>query len=202
MSLWLHASALVLASQSSSRHAILAAAEIPHDIDPAQVDERLIEQRAAGGNAAEVAGLLAREKALVVSARRSGALVLGADQTLAADGRRFSKPIDRASAREQLLYLRDRTHELYSAIALVRDATVLFEHHEIARLTMRAFSEAFLDAYLDVVGGAAAGSVGGYQLEKAGIQLFARVEGDHFVILGLPLLALLEYLRREGLLLE
>jgi septum formation protein len=202
MALWLGGRVLVLASASESRHAILHAVGIPHEIEPAQIDERRIEQRATTGNASEVAGLLAREKALAVSTHRPGALVLGADQTLAAGGRRFSKPTDRATAREQLLFLRHRTHELHSAIAIVRDNLMLFEHCEVARLSMREFSETFLEAYLDVIGIAATASVGAYQLEKAGIQLFERIEGDHFVILGLPLLALLQFLRREGLLLE
>ena len=202
MGLWIGPGVLVLASKSESRHAILQAAGIPHEVEPADIDERLVEQRAGGGHAAQVAELLAREKARVTSARRPGALVLGADQTLALGERRFSKPRDRASAREQLLLLRQRTHELHSAIALARDGRLLFEHREVARLTMRSFSEAFLEAYLDAVGGASATSVGGYQLERAGIQLFERIEGDHFVILGLPLLALLQFLRREGVLME
>jgi nucleoside triphosphate pyrophosphatase len=202
MSLWLGGSPLVLASKSESRHIILHAAGIPHEVDPAHIDERLLEQRAATCDASEVAELLAREKALVVSARHPGALVLGADQTLAVGERRFSKPTNRASAREQLVFLRHRTHELHSAIAIARDSLILFEHREVARLTMREFSEAFLEAYLDVVGSAATASVGSYQLEKAGIQLFERIEGDHFVILGLPLLTLLQFLRREGLLME
>jgi septum formation protein len=202
MGLWIIPGVLVLASRSESRHAILQAAGIPHEVEPADVDERLVERRAGAGHAAQVAELLAREKARVVSARRPGALVLGADQTLALGERRLSKPRDRASAREQLLLLRQRTHELHSAIALARDGRLLFEHCEVARLTMRKFSEAFLEAYLDAVGGASATSVGGYQLERAGIQLFERIEGDHFVTLGLPLLALLQFLRREGVLME
>jgi septum formation protein len=201
MSLWLGVRPLVLASQSESRHAILHAVGIPHEIEPARIDERLVEQRATTCNAAQAAELLAREKALAVSARRPGALVLGADQTLAAGERRFSKPTNRANAREQLAFLRDRTHELHSAIAVARDNLILFEHREVARLTLRDFSEAFLETYLDAVGSAVTASVGGYQLEKAGIQLFERIEGDHFVILGLPLLALLRFLRREGFLL-
>jgi septum formation protein len=200
MTLWLGVAPLVLASQSKSRHAILQAAGISHEIEPAQIDERVVEQRAATRNAAQVAELLAREKALAVSARRPGALVLGADQTLAVGERRFSKPTSRATAREQLAFLRHRTHELHTAIAVARDNFMLFEHREVARLAMREFSEAFLEAYLDVVGDAVTASVGGYQLEKAGVQLFERIEGDHFVILGLPLLALLQFLRREGLL--
>jgi septum formation protein len=202
MALWLGGSTLVLASQSESRHAILQAAGIPHEVEPAQIDERRIEQRPPAGNASEVAELLAREKALAVSARRPGALVLGADQTLAAGKYRFSKPTDRATAREQLIHLRRRTHELHSAIAIARDSLMVFEHREVARLTMREFSEAFLEAYLDGIADAAMASVGGYQLEKVGIQLFERIEGDHFVILGLPLLALLRFLRREGLLMD
>jgi septum formation protein len=202
MGLWIAPARLVLASRSESRHAILQAAGIPHEVEPADIDERLIEARAGTDDVALVAELLAREKALAVSARRPGALVLGADQTLALGERRFSKPTDRTSAREQLLLLRDRTHELHCAIAVVRNEKVLFEHREVAQLTMRSFSEAFLNAYLDAVGSAAAGSVGGYQLEKVGIQLFERVVGDHFVILGLPLLALLQFLRRDGALVE
>jgi septum formation protein len=201
MPLWLGGSPLVLASRSESRHAILTAAGIPHEIEPADIDERRIEQQSAV-TAAEVACLLARAKARAVSAQRPDALVLGADQTLAVGTRLFSKPLDRAAARAQLLLLRGHTHELHSGIAIVRDQVVLFEHHEVARLAMRAFSEAFLDAYLDMVGAAAQASVGAYQLEKIGIQLFERIEGDHFVILGLPLLALLQFLRRQGLLME
>jgi septum formation protein len=201
MALWKSGSTLVLASRSKSRHAVLNAAGIPHEIEPADIDERRIEQH-AGASAAEVAQVLAREKALVVSARRPGVLVLGADQTLAVGSHRFSKPTDRAAARAQLLCLRQQTHELHSAIAVTRNNTILFQHHEVARLTMRAFTDEFLETYLDAVGVAVTVSVGGYQLEKLGIQLFDRIEGDHFVILGLPLLPLLEFFRREGLLME
>src|SRR5437868_3786362 len=109
--------------------------------------------------------------------------------------RRFSKPADRAGARRQLAALRGQTHELHSAVALVRGSSVLFEHREVARLTMRSFSDEFLEAYLDAAGTAVTASVGGYQLEKVGIQLFERIEGDHFTILGLPVLPLLEFLR-------
>ncbi len=198
MPLWLADQPLVLASKSAIRHAILREAGIPVEVRPADIDERTIEQQATTRDAGEVAALLARAKARTVAARLPGRLVLGADQTLALGERRFSKPADRAAVREQLNALAGRTHELHSAIALVREQTILFEHREVARLTMRAFSERFLDAYLDTVGAAATASVGGYQLEKAGIQLFERIEGDHFVILGLPLLALLRYARNAG----
>lgn len=198
MPLWLADQPLVLASKSAIRHAILREAGLPVEVRPADIDERTIEQQATTRDAGEVAALLARAKARTVAARLPGRLVLGADQTLALGERRFSKPADRAAVREQLNALAGRTHELHSAIALVREETILFEHREVARLTMRAFSERFLDAYLDTVGAAATASVGGYQLEKAGIQLFERIEGDHFVILGLPLLALLRYARNAG----
>jgi len=197
MGLWLDGSTLVLASRSESRHAVLAAAGIPHQIDPADIDERKVE-REAGTHPAAVARVLAREKALVVAARHPGALVLGADQTLALGSRRFSKPPGKAAAREQLHALRRQTHALHSAIAVARDSTVLFEHDEAAHLTMRGFSDVFLDAYLDAVGIAASATVGAYQLEKIGIQLFERIEGDPFVILGLPLLPLLQFLRCQG----
>jgi septum formation protein len=201
MTFWKGGGTLVLASRSESRHVVLSAAGIPHDVEPADIDERRIEQY-AGTSAAETAQVLAREKALVVSVRRPGALILGADQTLAVGTHRFSKPTDRAAARGQLLRLRQQTHELHSAIAVARNNDILFQHREVARLTMRAFTDAFLETYLDAVGAAATASVGGYQLERLGIQLFDRIEGDHFVILGLPLLPLLEFFRREGLLME
>jgi septum formation protein len=198
MPLWLAGDPLVLASRSAIRHAILRDAGVPVEVQPADIDERTIEQRSAARDAGELAAMLAREKAQTIAARLSGRLVLGADQTLALGERRFSKPTDRASAREQLEALRGRTHELHTAIALVREDKVLFEHREVARLTMRAFSDRFLEAYLDAMGTSVTASVGGYQLERAGIQLFERIEGDHFVILGLPLMALLQYIRQAG----
>jgi nucleoside triphosphate pyrophosphatase len=200
MPLWLADRPLVLASKSAVRHAVLRDAGIPVEIVPADIDERGIEQQAGTRDPGEVATLLAREKARAIAARLPGRLVLGADQTLALGSRRFSKPPDIAAARDQLKVLRGQTHALHSAIALVRDGTVLFEQCEVARLVMRDFSDQFLDAYLDVMGAAVTTSVGAYQLEKAGIQLFERIEGNHFVILGLPLFALLAFLRRERLL--
>jgi septum formation protein len=200
MPLWRADRPLVLASRSAIRQAILREAAIPVELAPADLDERALEQRADAADAGEVAAVLARAKAQAVAARQPGRLVLGADQTLALGARLFSKPSDRTAAREQLAALRGSTHELHTAIALARDDAVVLEHREVARLTMRAFTDRFLDSYLDLMGEAVTTSVGGYQLEKAGIQLFERIEGDHFVILGLPLLALLRYLRREGLL--
>jgi septum formation protein len=198
MPLWLADRPLVLASKSEIRRALLADAGIPIEVSPADINERGIEQRAATRDAGDIALILARGKAQAVAARLPARLVLGADQTLALGQRRFSKPSDRAAARDQLKALCGQTHELHTAIALARDGEIVFEHREVARLTMRAFSDAFLESYLDAVGGAATASVGGYQLEKAGIQLFERIDGDHFVILGLPLTALLRYLRQVG----
>lgn len=198
MPLWLADRSLVLASKSAVRHAMLCEAGLAVEIQPADIDERAIEQRAATSDPGEVAALLAREKARAIADRLPDRLVLGADQTLALGERRFSKPTDRAAAREQLKVLRGKTHELHTAVALRRAGAVLFEHREVARLTMRPFSDEFLEAYLDAMGVAVTTSVGGYQLEKAGIQLFERIDGDHFVILGLPLLALLRFLRHEG----
>ncbi len=200
MTLWLAAQPLVLASQSTIRRTVLEAAGIPLETRPADIDERGIEARAGVIGPGEAAALLAREKALAVGGAMPGRLVLGADQTLALGERRFSKPKDRAGARAQLTNLRGATHALHSALAVARDGVVLFEHVDAAHLTMRGFSDDFLERYLDAVGDAATKSVGGYQLEGVGIQLFERVEGSHFTILGLPLLALLDWLRREMLL--
>jgi septum formation protein len=198
MPLWLAEAPLVLASSSASRRAVLAGAGIPLEVVPADIDERAIEAGAAPAGPADIAALLAREKARAVAARRPGRLVLGADQTLALGDRLFAKPVDVAAARAQLLVLRGATHALHSGLALVRDGAVVFEQRETARLTMRDFSDRFLDAYLAAAGAAVTASVGAYQVERTGIQLFERIEGDHFTILGLPLLGLLGFLRREG----
>jgi septum formation protein len=198
MALWLGATPLVLASASAVRRAVLEAAGIPVEVQPAAVDERAVEAREQPADAAAVAALLAREKARAVATAAPGRLVFGADQTLALGARRFSKPRDRAGAREQLQALGGKTHMLHSAVAIARDRAVLFEHSEVARLTMRSLSEPFLDAYLDAAGAAVTATVGAYQVERLGIHLFARIDGDHFTILGLPLLPVLGFLRQEG----
>jgi septum formation protein len=198
MALWLAADSLVLASRSVARRTLLQAAGIAVELKPADLDERSVEANALSQGPAAIAAFLARQKAAAVAALCPGRLVLGADQTLALGARRFSKPVDRASARAQLAALCGRTHELHSAIAFVQDATVLFEHVDTARLTMRSFSQRFLDHYLDEVGTAATASVGAYQIEGPGIQLFERIDGDYFTILGLPLLPALDFLRQRG----
>jgi len=199
MRLWLAEQPLVLASRSEARGKILAAAGLPFEVRPAELDERAVEAELNPPDAAAAARLLARAKAEAVAKTAPGRLVLGADQTLARGDQRFSKPADRAEAAEQLRALRGRTHELHSALALVNGGAVLYSHVDTARLTMRDFSDAFLDDYLDMMGNHALASVGGYQLEGIGIHLFERVEGDYFTILGLPLLPLLAFLREKGL---
>jgi len=199
MSLW-RAEPLVLASKSSVRRALLEAAGIPLTIEPAAIDERAIESsKAASASAANVALLLAREKALEVARRRSKSTVLGADQTLALGARRLSKPANALAAREQLKVLSGKTHELHAAVAVAQSGEIVFETVATARLTVRPLSESFLDAYLAAAGERVSSSVGAYQLERLGVHLFERVEGDHFTILGLPLLPLLAYFRSAGL---
>jgi septum formation protein len=198
MALWLAEEPLVLASRSKIRQTLLEAAGIPVDMRPADLDERGLEAAAAAETPGAVAALLAREKAATVGKLNPGRLTLGADQVLALGNERFAKPADRAAARVQLGALRGRTHELHSAIAFVQNTDVLFEHVGVARLTMRNFTERCLDDYLEAIGSAAYRSVGGYQLEGLGIQLFDRVDGDYFTVLGLPLLAALGFLRRQG----
>jgi septum formation protein len=196
MPLWLLPQPLVLASQSAARRTLLLGAGIPIEVVPAAIEEREFSERA--GSARAVAALLAHEKARAVAKRLPGRIVAGADQVLILEDQLFSKPADRVAARAQLRILRGRSHELHSAIAVVRAGAVVFEHREVARLTMRAFSDEFLERYLDAAGSAITQSVGGYQVERAGIQLFERVEGDYFTILGLPLMPLLAFFRREG----
>ena len=200
MPFWRERDPLVLASRSSARRALLEAAGIPLQLHPADLDERALERGASLAPGA-VAQFLSREKAAAVSRARPGRLVLAADQVASLGAQRFSKPADRAMARAQLSMLSGRSHELHSAITFAQDETVLFEHVEVARLTMRPLSEAFLDAYLDAAGSAVTASVGAYQVEGLGIQLFERIEGDYFTVLGLPLIPVLDFLRRRGCLL-
>ena len=197
MPLWLEPQPLVLASRSDVRGKILAAAGLRFEIRSSVVDERAIEAQAGINDPVDVARHLAHAKANAVAASLPGRVVLGADQTLARGAKRFTKPADSSVASEQLRDLRGRTHELHSALALVRDGTLLFSCVDTARLTMRNFSDRYLKEYLDLAGNAALKSVGGYQLEGIGIHLFERVEGDYFTILGLPLLPLLAYLRQD-----
>jgi septum formation protein len=200
MTLWRGKEPLVLASQSKARQILLANAGIKFESDPAEIDERAVQATSGLSAPGDIASLLAREKARVVSVRRQGRYVVGADQTLALGTRIFNKPSGRAKAADQLRALSGHCHELHAAVAVARDEKLLFEHVSIARMTMRRLSDAEIGSYLDEAGDTVTSSVGAYQLEGLGIHLFERIEGDHFTILGLPLLALLAFLRGEHLL--
>ena len=191
---------LILASASPSRAALLTAAGLPIHIEPADLDEAKVKDdgRAAGHSVAQIAARLACEKAKKISAQQPDAWVIGADQMLDCDGDWLDKPADMAGAAETLRRLRGKTHELVTSVSVVRSAQEHWAHTDRARLTMRSYSDAFQQAYLDAVGPAALTSVGAYQLEGRGSQLFERIEGDYFTILGLPLLPLLDFLRQQG----
>jgi septum formation protein len=200
MTLWRGKDSLTLASQSRARQTLLANAGISFEAVPADIDERAVQQASSLTTPGDIAALLAREKALWVSSRQPGKYIVGADQTLALGDRLFSKPAGRAQAAEQLRALAGRAHELHSAVAVARDGKILFADISMARMTMRPLDEAGIDAYLEAAGEAVTSSVGAYQLEGLGVHLFERIEGDHFTILGLPLLPLLAFLRSERLL--
>ncbi|MBY0562688.1 MAG: Maf family protein [Hyphomonadaceae bacterium] len=190
---------LILASGSAARRAILTAAGVPFSVRPPALDEEALKAslREAGLPPREQALRLAAEKALSIS-RQSDGLVIGADQMLALDNVVFDKPADVDAAREQLRRLRGRAHVLLTAVVLAEGDAVVWRRVDEPKLTMRSFSDAFLDYYIDRVGEAALKSVGAYQIEGLGAQLFDNVEGDHFSIMGLPLLPLLDFLRARG----
>lgn len=193
---------LVLASASATRAAMLRAAGVAFEVDPGAVDEAEVKaaMRADGASPGDVAEALAELKARGVSARHPDALVIGADQMLACGGAWFDKPADRDAARKQLQRLSGAQHELVSAAVIVRDGTRIWHATRRARLSMRVLSDGFLDAYLDACGNDVTGSVGAYRLEALGAQLFVEIEGDHFTVLGLPLLPLLAFLRERAVL--
>jgi septum formation protein len=199
MGLWRSKSPLILASQSAARKMLLANAGLEFKAITADIDERGIQAASRLSAPREIGLLLACEKAKAVSVHHPGSYVIGADQTLALGDRLFNKPAGRAQAMTQLRELAGKSHELNSAVAVARDGQIIFEDVAVARMTMRQMSEPELSAYLDVAGDAVTSSVGAYQLEGVGIHLFERIEGDHFTILGLPLLPLLAFLRRERL---
>lgn len=193
---------VILASGSSIRAQLLRGAGLDFTVETAPVDEAEIRLalHAEGVSAGETATALAEAKALRVSRKRPGALVIGCDQMLDCNGVWFEKPADRDHARAHLQALRGRDHTLSSGIVVARGGQRVWDHLSTARLTMRPLSEDFIEAYLDAAGEAALSSVGAYQLEGLGAQLFSRIEGDYFTILGLPLLPLLDFLRLQGIL--
>jgi len=194
---------LILASASPSRRKLLASAGLSFDIVPAGVDEEEI-TRSLGSKAApqELASTLAEMKAMQVSSKHPEVFVIGADSTLACNGRLFDKPPTMDAARKQLMALRGQTHELFSSVVVAQGGARIWHWAERAHLTMRSFNESFIDAYLARAGKDVLTSVGAYQLESLGAHLFTRVDGDYFTILGLPLLPLLSFLAGHGIGLE
>lgn len=193
---------LVLASGSASRRALLTAAGLRFEVCPADIDETAIKQDAQlHGQTPEAAAMrLARLKALTVAQDYPDALVIGSDQLLVCDDQWFAKPGDLGGLRNQLQRLAGRQHQLVTAVVCCLGRAVVWEYLEQPTLTMRSFTPAFLDAYVEAEGEAVLGCVGGYRLEGRGIHLFEEVEGDHSTILGLPVLPLLRFLRHAGIL--
>jgi len=191
---------VILASASRSRAALLRNAGIAIECRPADIDEETVKAsfRREGRSAADVASGLAEMKARSIGEDHADRFVIGADQMLQCGGAWFDKPVDLDHARGHLCALRGKTHELFAAICVFRNGVCLWRHLECARMTMRPFSDAFLDAYIEAVGEQACESVGAYQLEGLGARLFDRIEGDYFTILGLPLLPLLGFLANHG----
>ncbi|MBI5261889.1 MAG: septum formation protein Maf [Bradyrhizobium sp.] len=200
MTFWLGDAPLILASQSRARQMLLASCGLEFEAMPADIDERALQENSRLPSPRDIALLLAREKARTVSVEHADRYVIGADQTLALGDRLFSKPADPVQAAAQLALLAGHTHELHSAVAIARNGNILFDDVSIARMTMRPLRGADIATYLEQVGERITTSVGAYQLEHMGVHLFERIDGDHFTILGLPLLSLLAFLRRERLL--
>lgn len=200
MSIWLEQKPLVLASQSAARRTLLANAGLSIACIPAAIDERSIQQSSGLKDPEKIAALLATEKARNVSAKTKDQYVVGADQTLALGERLFSKPVNAAAAIEQIRMLSGNVHELHSAVSVVRNNELLFSHVSVARMTMRALTNDQIAAYVELTGDMVTKSVGAYQLEGVGVNLFDHIDGDHFTILGLPLLPLLGFFRSKNLL--
>jgi len=197
--LWLSTDSLILASRSTVRQDMLRAVGIPFAARDSGIDERALESGFSHLDPAAIAEQLAIAKAQAVSKNHPDRYVLGADQTLALGTMRLSKPKHRDAAGEHLRLMSANTHQLHAGFALVRGGLIRASGVQTAQLTMRDLSEDFIDAYLEAAGENILSSVGAYQIEKLGLHLFAHIAGDHFTIMGLPLLDVLEALRREGL---
>ena len=195
---------LILASRSPSRADLLKAAGLSFDVVPADVDEAAVRDVLQRGGArpepADVAEILARAKAEMVSAEYPRSIVIGADQILTLDGEIFEKPADMAAAQKTVLKLKGRTHHLHACVCVARNGQGVWRHGETAHLTMRDFSPEFLGGYFATAGENVLESVGAYKLECHGVQLFSEIKGDYFTILGIPLVPLLEFLRHESVL--
>ncbi len=191
---------IVLASQSASRKAMLKAAGVAFEAIPADLDERAIESGLKGAPPGKVALALAEAKALAVSHGQTGKLVLGSDLLVEVAGRRFDKPGSREEAAEHLRFFSGKVMQLHSAAALAREGIVVWQSDAMASLHVAGLSEAFIEAYLDAEWPAVAGCVGVFRIEGRGVQLFERIEGDHFTVLGMPLLSVLGALRGLGVL--
>lgn len=206
MSLQAHTHQLVLASASTVRATLLKNAGLAFDIVPADIDEAAIRSILGQGTdpmaPADIAVMLAQAKAVNVSEHHPDALVIGADQILVADGEIYTKPTSKAQARDQLVSLRGKKHSLISAVACAQNGQVDWYHEDTALLSMREFSNEFLGGYLAAVGNDALSSVGAYQLEGPGAQLFSSIDGDYFTVLGLPLITLLGYLRTQNIIID
>ena len=193
---------LILASQSASRRAMLDAAGVPYRAVPAHLDERALEESLAGSQPGEIAQQLAVAKARAVAAEHPGALVLGSDSLVEVDGRRFDKPASREQAAEHLRFFSGKAMRLHSAAALVRGGTVVWCRSALAVLSVRPLSDAFIADYLTHEWPAVASCVGVFRIEARGVQLFDRIDGDHFTVLGMPLLPVLGALREQGIMLQ
>ena len=189
---------IILASQSASRKAMLAAAGVAFTVQPAHLDERRIEASMADSPPGDIARGLAVAKAVAVSRECPGALVLGSDSLVEVAGRRFDKPASRADAAAHLRFFSGKAMQLHSAAALARDGAALWQYDAMALLHVIDLSDAFIETYLDAEWPAVAGCVGVFRLEARGVQLFERIEGDHFTVLGMPLLPVLGELRELG----
>jgi septum formation protein len=191
-------SELILASQSASRRAMLDAAGVTYRPVPAHVDERAIEAALGEAPAPDIALALAEAKALAVSAQHPGALVLGSDSLVVAAGQRFDKPTSRDNAAQHLRFFSGQKLDLHSAAALARDGAIVWRHADAAHLHVRPLSEAFIEAYLTAEWPEVSYCVGVFRIEALGVQLFEKIDGNHFTILGMPLLAVLGALREQG----
>lgn len=191
---------IVLSSTSATRRKLLSQTGLYFKTAKPPVDESIIKEalKKAGASAAQVADNLAESKANSVGQIIPGAFIIGADQMLECEGRWYDKPADRDGARRHLENLRGKTHELITAAVIAHEGRIIWRHTEIAKMTMRDFSESFLDSYMDKAGDGIVNSVGAYEMEGAGSQLFEKVEGDFFSILGLPLIPLMGALREAG----